>query len=148
MPNKKKEDISINTIERKGIFFNKEVYFENAMKLVHLFAYINYIQDFVEYEYQIKHIKEKGKKNNYMSKREYQIYLINYVLGKEDLITKNKNFSIIDNYSEDYFRAIEFLYSLNKDILTTLDNDNQTKKNIINKDEFGGQTINNNNNNT
>ena len=123
-------------------------YFENSMQLVHLFSYINYIRDFVEYEYQIKHMKEKDKKNNYMSKREYQIYLINYVLGKEDLITKNKNFSIIDNYSEDYFRAIEFLYSLNKDILTTLDNDNQTKKNIINKDEFGGQTINNTNNNT
>ena len=49
-----------------------------------------------------------------MSKREYQIYLINYVLGKEDPVTKNKNYSIIDNYSEDYFRAIEFLYSLNK----------------------------------
>ena len=138
-----------NDINNKGGYLeNTSAYYENSMKLVHLFSYINYIQDFVEYEYQIKHIKEKGKKNNYMSKREYQIYLINYVLGKEDLITKNKNFSIIDNYSEDYFRAIEFLYSLNKDILTTLDNDNQTKKNIINKDEFGGQTINNTNNNT
>jgi hypothetical protein len=111
-------------------------YFENSMQLVHLFSYINYIQDFVEYEYQIKHMKEKGKKNNEMSKREYQIYLINYVLGKEDMITKNKNFSIIDNYSEDYFRAIEFLYSLDKKILDTLDSDNQTKKNLVNKDEF------------
>ena len=118
-----------------GYIENKSAYYENSMQLVHLFSYINYIQDFVEYEYQMKHMKEKGKKNNYMSKREYQIYLINYVLGKEDLNAKNKNFSIIDNYSEDYFRAIEFLYSLNKNILATLDNDNQTKKNIINKDE-------------
>jgi ferritin-like protein len=52
------------------------------------------------------------------------------------MITKNKNFSIIDNYSEDYFRAIEFLYSLDKKILDTLDSDNQTKKNLVNKDEF------------
>ena len=136
----------INNIKSKGGFLdNTSAYFENSMQLVHLFSYINYIQDFVEYEYQKKHMKEKVKKNNYMSKREYQIYLINYVLGKEDLITKNKNFSIIDNYSEDYFRAIEFLYSLNKNILATLDNDNQTKRNLINKDEFNGQTNNNNN---
>ena len=127
-----------------GYLENTLVYYDNSMKLVHLFSYINYIQDFVEYEYQIKHMKEKGKKNNYMSKREYQIYLINYVMGKEDLITKNKNFSIIDNYSEDYFRAIEFLYSLNKNILNSLNHDNQTKKNNINKDEFGGQQINTN----
>ena len=134
-----------NTNNKGGFLDNTSAYFENSMQLVHLFSYINYIQDFVEYEYQIKHMKEKGKKNNYMSKREYQIYLINYVLGKEDLITKNKNFSIIDNYSEDYFRAIEFLYSLNKNILATLDSDNQTKKNLINKDEYNGQVNNNNN---
>ena len=133
-----------NDMNNKGGYLdNTSAYFENSMQLVHLFSYINYIQDFVEYEYQIKHMKEKGKKNNYMSKREYQIYLINYVLGKEDLITKNKNFSIIDNYTEDYFRAIEFLYSLNKNILATLDNDNQTKKNLINKEEFNGQPNNN-----
>jgi hypothetical protein len=118
-----------------GYIENSDAYYENSMQLVHLFSYIYYIQDFVEYEYQIKHMKEKGKKNNYMSKREYQIYLINYVLGKEDPVTKNKNYSIIDNYSEDYFRAIEFLYSLNKNILATLDNDNQTKKSTINKEE-------------
>ena len=136
-----------NDMNNKGGYLEDTlVYYENSMKLVHLFSYINYIQDFVEYEYQIKHMKEKGKKNNYMSKREYQIYLINYVMGKEDLVTKNKNFSIIDNYNDDYFRAIEFLYSLNKNILTTLDHDNQTKKNNINKDEFGGQQINANNN--
>ena len=136
-----------NMNNQGGYSDNFSAYFENSMQLVHLFSYINYIQDFVEYEYQIKHMKEKGKKNNYMSKREYQIYLINYVLGKEDLVTKNKNFSIIDNYSEDYFRAIEFLYSLNKNILASLDNDNQTKKNLINKDEFPGQPNNLNNNN-
>ena len=137
--NKKREDNNIITIERKGIFFNKEAYLENAMKLVHLFAYINYIQDFIEFENQLKHMKDKGKKKSIMSKREYQIYLINYVLAKDDLVTKNKNFNLIDNYCPDYFRAIEFLYSLNKDILSILDNDNQTKK--ILKEE---QIINNN----
>ena len=34
---------------------------------------------------------------------------------------------------------------MNKNILATLDNDNQTKRNLINKDEFNGQTNNNNN---
>ena len=129
--NKSPDDMN----NRGGYIENSDAYYENSMQLVHLFSYIYYIQDFVEYEYQIKHMKEKGKKNNYMSKREYQIYLINYVLGKEDPVTKNKNYSIIDNYSEDYFRAIEFLYSLNKNILATLDNDNQTKKSSINKEE-------------
>ena len=138
--NKSPDDLN----NKGGYLENDSAYYENSMQLVHLFSYINYIQDFVEYEYQIKHMKEKGKKNNEMSKREYQIYLINYVLGKEDLNTKNKNFSIIDNYSEDYFRAIEFLYSLNKNVLATLNNDNQTKKNIINKEEFNGQPSNNN----
>ena len=138
--NKSPDDLN----NKGGYLENDSAYYENSMQLVHLFSYINYIQDFVEYEYQIKHMKEKGKKNNEMSKREYQIYLINYVLGKEDLNTKNKNFSIIDNYSEDYFRAIEFLYSLNKNVLATLNNDNQTKKNIINKEEFNGQPANNN----
>ena len=128
-----------------GYIENSDAYYENSMQLVHLFSYIYYIQDFVEYEYQIKHMKEKGKKNNYMSKREYQIYLINYVLGKEDPVTKNKNYSIIDNYSEDYFRAIEFLYSLNKNILATLDNDNQTKKSTINKEENAQFPTSNNN---
>ena len=55
-------------------------------------------------------------------------------MAKDDFVPKNENFSIIDIYCDDYFRAIEFLYSLNKNILSRLDSDNQTK-NEINKEE-------------
>ena len=135
---KKKEETNNYIIMNKqlGIFDNNQAYYENAMKLIHLFVYINYIQDFVEYENQIKHSKNKGKKKLNLSQRDYQIYLINYVLAKDDLFTKNKNYNIIDTYNDDYFRAIEFLYSLNKDILARIDTDNQTKKNSIYKEEY------------
>ena len=146
---KKKGDLNanFNSFQRKGIFDNNELFIENGIKLVHLFTYINYIQDFIEHENQFKHTKDKGKKKITTSTKEYQLYLKNYVLDKEDLVTKNKNFNIIDTYSEDYFRAIEFLYSLNKDFLAILENDNKTKKNfLLLKEELNQHNSNANNN--
>jgi len=146
--NKKFKENNINIINKRlGFFENNDAYYENEIRMVHLFSYINYIQDFIEYENQLKLLKDKGKKNNLMSKREYQLYLINYVLSKDDLVTKNKNFNIIDTYCEEYFRAIEFLYSLKKDILTTIENDNQTKKTTLMLNETINQNSNNNNHN-
>ena len=60
-----------------------------------------------------------------MSEREYQLYLINYVLEKDDLIIKNKNFNIIGNYCEDYFKVIESTIKEG--------NSNNNKSNNINK---------------
>ena len=134
---KKRDEIYLNNFianKRLGIFDTNQAYIENSMKLIHLFTYINYIQDFIEYENQLKLMSSKVKKKGIKSKRDYQLYLINYVLAKDDFVSKNENFSIIDIYCDDYFRAIEFLYSLNKNILARLDSDNQTK-NEINKEE-------------
>ena len=146
---KKKEDLNYKTksFQRKGIFENNREYYENAIKLVHLFTYINYIQDFIEFENQSKNMQSKEKKKGIFSKRDYQIYLINYVLDEDNLFFKNRNFNIIDTYCEDYFRAIEFLYSLNKDILKKIDNDNKSKRNnlMFKEEGLGHQNPNTNN---
>lgn len=96
---------------------------ENSMKVIRLKTIINYIKDFVEYEFKVCHIGDIKKEKGLIG-REYQQYLIDYVLGMHD---KRKK-SLFDFYSEDYFKATEFFHYLHKDILMKINNDNQLKK--------------------
>ena len=146
LSNKLLKDESLNDISDKFIdnklqntifnVFNDIDYCENALKIMHLFACLNYIKDFVEFLYKIKILnnEEYSKNSDIMSKREYQRFLINYVLGKYDINTKN-NTNLIDNYNDDFFNAVKFMYFLDKNILASLNEDNQSKKTIINKEE-------------
>ena len=105
---------------------------DNKMMSIHLTSYLNYIKDFVEYEYKKKYQEDKEKNGQEITYRQYQRHLIDYVLGKYD----SKQRSLIDVYSQDYFRATEFIYYLNKDLLNRLNNDNQSKKStVINKED-------------
>lgn len=105
---------------------------DNKVQVIHLISYLNYIKDFVEYEYKKKSQEEKEKKCLERTYRQYQIHLIDYVLGKYD----NTKRSLIDLYNKDYFAASEFIYYLNKDLLTKLNNDNQSKKStVVNKED-------------
>ena len=99
--------------------------YENKIKILYLTTYINYIKDFIEYEHKL--IGDKEDTLQKLSYRQYQKYLIDFVLGKNEYKTK----CILDNYSNDYFNACEFIYNLSKELQSILNNDNQSKKSLI-----------------
>ena len=101
--------------------------YENKVKILHLTIYINYIKDFIEYEQKLKLIGNKEDTLNKLTHRQYQKYLVDFVLGKNEYKTK----CILDNYSNDYFNACEFIYNLSKELQNKLNNDNQSKKSLI-----------------
>ena len=108
---------------------------ENQIQIIYLNSYLNYIQDFVEYEHKISSQEEKEKTLQNKTYRDYQMYIINYVLTRND----SRRNSFIDLYTKDYFRAAGFIYHRTKDILAKLNNDNQSKKStavVNNKDDI------------
>ena len=131
---------------RESLFLREKIKTKkNKIQILYLNIYLNYIKDFIEYEYKLKNINENYNNKNIISDEENKKILINYILGNY----KNKNTCLLDIYNDDYFKALEFIFNLNKNVINKLNNDNLSKKNIyINNDKnFYNNNLNNSNNN-
>ena len=128
---------------RESLFLREKIKTKkNKIKILYLNIYLNYIKDFIEYEYKLKNINENNNNKNTITDNENKKILINYILGNYT----NKNTFLLDIYNDDYFKALEFIFNLNKKVINKLNNDNLSKKNIyINNDK---NLYNNNSNNS
>ena len=130
---------------RESLFLREKIKTkQNKIKILYLNIYLNYIKDFIEYEYKLKNINENYNNKNIISDEENKKILINYILGNY----KNKNTCLLDIYNDDYFKALEFIFNLNKNVINKLNNDNLSKKNIYINNDKNFYNINNNTNNS